>query len=360
MMSYTIPIGPYHPALEELISVKLMVEGEKINDADIQIGYNYRGIEKLAIERNFLQDLVLVERVCGICSHSHPFCLCLGLEKIGGLAIPKRAEYIRVMIAELERIHSHLLWAGIAAHVIGFDSLFMEIFQYREKIMDLLELISGNRVNYAMNIIGGVRRDIDPEQIEKLKQSLKLLSEELKAVIEIFLNDQTIALRTKGVGILSKSGAVEYGAVGPHARANGIAEDIRKTAPYSSYADFDFEVIVQESGDVWARAVVRLLEVVESIKILSQAADNLPQGRINLGRMPQIPAGEVLSRVEAPRGENVHYMVTNGSDRLKRLRIRVPTYMNVPSLREMLKGNTVADAGLIIASIDPCFSCMDR
>ncbi|MDN5312716.1 MAG: rane-bound hydrogenase subunit alpha [Thermoanaerobacteraceae bacterium] len=359
-MGYTIPIGPYHPALEELIYVRLFVEGETIKDAEIRIGYNHRGIEKLAAQRDFLQTLILVERVCGICSNSHPLCLCMGLEAIAGIPVSKRARYIRVIMSELERIHSHLLWAGIAAHLIGFESLFMEIFQGRENIMDILEMISGNRVNYAMNIIGGVRRDLDPEQKLQVLKALEILEEKLKPIINVFLEDKTIALRTRNVGILTKEKAIDYAVVGPFARASGICEDIRKTAPYSSYEDFDFQVIVREECDVWARAVVRLLEIKESIKILRQALENLPDGPINPGKLPQIPAGETLSRLEAPRGENVHYIVTDGTDHLKRLQIRVPTYMNAPSIVEPLKGQTVADSGLIIASMDPCFSCMDR
>lgn len=360
-MSYTIPIGPYHPALEEPIHARLVTEGEVIKDAEVFIGYNHRGIEKLATERNFIQTLTLVERVCGICSHSHPFTYSMAVENIAGMEVPKRGQYIRVIMAELERLHSHLLWMGIACHLIGYDSLFMYIWNDREKVMDMLEAISGNRVNYGMVIIGGSRRDIDDE---KRKQILSMLSELEKTILklkDIFLSDKTVALRTKGVGILTKEDAIRIGTVGPHARASGVKIDVRKDSPYSCYDEFDFDVPVVESGDVFARVVVRVLECVESIKIIRQALENLPEGPINLGnKLPRVPAGEFVARHEAPRGQVVYLVVTDGGQTNYRVSIHVPTFKTAPTVPVMLRNNTVADAGLIIASIDPCFSCLDR
>ena len=159
-MSYIVPIGPYHPALEEPIHAKLYTEGEVIKDAEVFVGYNHRGIEKLATERNAIQTLVLVERVCGICSHSHALTYAMCVENINGIEVPKRGQYIRVITAELERLHSHFLWLGIACHIIGHDSMFMHIWDERELVMDLLEKMTGNRVNYAMVTVGGARRDI--------------------------------------------------------------------------------------------------------------------------------------------------------------------------------------------------------
>ena len=171
-MGYIIPIGPYHPALEEPVYAKLYTEGEIIKDAEVHIGYNHRGIEKLATQKNFIQTLALVERVCGICSHSHPFAYCQAIESIAGMEVPKRGQYIRVIIAEMERLHSHFLWLGLAAHIIGFESVFMYTFNAREKVMDALEMLSGNRVNYGMNIIGGDRRDIDDNKKSSLLSAL--------------------------------------------------------------------------------------------------------------------------------------------------------------------------------------------
>lgn len=360
-MSYIVPIGPYHPALEEPIHAKLYTEGEVIKDAEVFVGYNHRGIEKLATERNAIQTLVLVERVCGICSHSHALTYAMCVENINGIEVPKRGQYIRVITAELERLHSHFLWLGIACHIIGHDSMFMHIWDERELVMDLLEKMTGNRVNYAMVTVGGARRDIDDELRRELLEACDKLKAPLDRITEIALTDKTIAMRTKGAGVLPKEDALRMGAVGPHARASGVKVDVRKDAPYSSYEDFDFDVPVVESGDVFARVVVRALECYESIKIIRQALENLPATPINLGnKLIKIQPGQAVCRHEAPRGQLSHMVVGDGSFNNHRVSIHVPSYKNTPTIPFMLRGNTVADAGLIIASIDPCFSCLDR
>ena len=360
-MSYIVPIGPYHPALEEPIHAKLYTEGEVIKDAEVFVGYNHRGIEKLATERNAIQTLVLVERVCGICSHSHALTYAMCVENINGIEVPKRGQYIRVITAELERLHSHFLWLGIACHIIGHDSMFMHIWDERELVMDLLEKMTGNRVNYAMVTVGGARRDIDDELRRELLEACDKLKAPLDRITEIALTDKTIAMRTKGVGVLPKEDALRMGAVGPHARASGVKVDVRKDAPYSSYEDFDFDVPVVESGDVFARVVVRALECYESINIIRQALENLPATPINLGnKLIKIQPGQAVCRHEAPRGQLSHMVVGDGSFNNHRVSIHVPSYKNTPTVPFMLRGNTVADAGLIIASIDPCFSCLDR
>ena len=360
-MSYIVPIGPYHPALEEPIHAKLYTEGEVIKDAEVFVGYNHRGIEKLDTERNAIQTLVLVERVCGICSHSHALTYAMCVENINGIEVPKRGQYIRVITEELERLHSHFLWLGIACHIIGHDSMFMHIWDERELVMDLLEKMTGNRVNYAMVTVGGARRDIDDELRRELLEACDKLKAPLDRITEIALTDKTIAMRTKGVGVLPKEDALRMGAVGPHARASGVKVDVRKDAPYSSYEDFDFDVPVVESGDVFARVVVRALECYESIKIIRQALENLPATPINLGnKLIKIQPGQAVCRHEAPRGQLSHMVVGDGSFNNHRVSIHVPSYKNTPTVPFMLRGNTVADAGLIIASIDPCFSCLDR
>ena len=360
-MSYIIPIGPYHPALEEPVHAKLYTEGEVIKEAEVFVGYNHRGIEKLATERNAIQTLVLVERVCGICSHSHAFTYAMAVETINGVDVPKRGQYIRVITAELERLHSHFLWLGIACHIIGHDSMFMHIWDERELVMDLLEKMTGNRVNYAMVTIGGARRDISDELRREILEACDKLKAPLDRITEIALTDKTIAMRTKGVGVLPREDAIRMGAVGPHARASGVKIDVRKDAPYSSYEDFDFDVPVVDSGDVFARVVVRALECYESIKIIRQALENLPEGPINLGnKLLKIQEGQAVARHEAPRGQLSHMVVGNGGLNNHRVSIHVPSYKNTPTIPFMLRNNTVADAGLIIASIDPCFSCLDR
>lgn len=360
-MGYILPIGPYHPALEEPVHVKLFAEGEMIKHSEVYIGYNHRGIEKLAEERNHIQTITLVERVCGICSHSHTLAYCLAIEKIAKMEVPKRGQYIRVIIGELERLHSHMLWLGLAAHIIGFDSAFMMTFKYREKVMDMLEMLTGNRVNYAMNIIGGARRDFSKEQLVDLVNMVASVQEDMKKLLYLFANDKTIAIRTKKVGVLTYEDAWDFGACGPHGRASGIEEDIRRLDPYCCFEDFDFNMIVQKDGDVFSRAVVRLLEIEESLKIIEQAARNMPDTQINLGyKLPKVPEGEYCSRIEAPRGELTYYVVSNGGQTNGRVNVHVPTFKNAATVPVMLKENTIADAGLIVASIDPCFSCLDR
>lgn len=360
-MSYTIPIGPYHPALEEPVHANLKTEGEIIKDADVYIGYNHRGIEKLCTERNYIQTIVLVERVCGICSHAHAMNYALACENIAQMEVPKRGAYIRVIMAELERLHSHFLWFGIACHIIGHDSLFMHIWDKREVIMDILEEISGNRVNYGMVTIGGSRRDISDETRKSVLAKLDVIEKETDKVRDIIVGDRTVAMRTKGVGILTKEDAIRLGAAGPQARASGVDIDIRRDMPYSCYEDFKFDIPVVDSCDVYARVLVRVLEVYESLKIIRQALENLPAGPINLGtKIPRIPAGEAVSVLEAPRGQLVYKVISNGGKTNHRVSIHVPTFRNAPTVPVMLRNNTIADAGLIIACIDPCFSCLDR
>ena len=359
-MSYTIPIGPYHPSLEEPVHARLTVDGEKIVNAKVEIGYNHRGIEKLATERNFIQTAVLVERVCGICSHSHAMTYCLAVERIAEMEVPKRGQYIRVIISELERIHSHLLWLGIACHIIGHDSLFMQIWNDREFTMDVLENLTGNRVNYAMNTVGGARRDISDEQRKLVIKALDDLEVKMQPLVHFLTTDKTVAMRTQGVGVMTTEDAIRIGAVGPHARASGVDIDVRRDQPYTSYGDFEFDIPVVDSCDVYARVVVRVLETLESMRIVRQALDMLPEGKINLGnKIPKVPAGEAILSHEAPRGQLVYKVVTNGGQTNHRLSIHVPTFKNCPTVPVMLMNNTVADAGLIVASIDPCFSCMD-
>ena len=226
--------------------------------------------------------------------------------------------------------------------------------------MDILELLTGNRVNYAMNIIGGVRRDFTPEQIEECLRCMDELEERMRRIKDFLVNDKTIAMRTQGVGVLTYEDAVRIGAEGPHARASGVPMDVRKDSPYSSYEDFDFKLCTYPTGDVFARVVVRVEEIFESISIIRQALRNLPDGALNQGnRIPKVPAGEFVARHEAPRGHLVYKVVTAGGPTNKRVSIHVPTFRNAPTIPTMLRGNTVADAGLIVASIDPCFSCMD-
>ncbi len=358
-MSYKFPLGPFHPSLEEGEYFELEIEGEVIKEVKIRIGVSHRGIEKLATKKNYMQNLGLVERVCGICSMHHTWAYVQSVEKALGLQVPERAEYIRVIVGELERLHSHILWFGLGAHAIGFDSLFMFLFGIREAVMDVLEAISGNRVNYAINTIGGTRRDItDPDMILKM---LDELEKNVAKAVDVVLNDKTFRMRTEGVGKMTPQQAYEWGVLGPTLRGTGIKSDIRIDAPYSVYPELEFEVPVVDDGDVFARAVVRALEVLESIKIIRQALKKMPSGPYRIPRVPPVVApAETIARVEAPRGELIYHLISNGTNKPHRLKIRTPTIMNLPALAEMMKGASIADAPLVVLHIDPCMSCMDR
>jgi len=355
-----VPFGPQHPALKEPENFTFEVEGDIIVDVKPRIGYNHRGIEKAMEVRTYIQNIYLAERICGICSDAHTTCYCQAIEELLGVEAPPRANYIRVIVAELERIHSHLLWVGIAAHEIGFDTLFMHIWRDRETVMDILEYVSGNRVHYAMNTIGGVRRDIPSEMAPKIKKGVDFLEKRIEEYIRTVQADSTIRERTVEVGILKPKDAVELCAVGPTLRASGIKNDIRKDDPYAAYDEVPFNVVTNDGCDVYARIIVRCEEMLESIKMIRYALDNMPSGMTRV-RVPMVvPAGEAVSRVEAPRGELIHYAKSNGTSKPERYKVRSPTLANIPALCKMLLGQHVADIPIVLAGIDPCFACMDR
>ncbi|MFA6281799.1 MAG: nickel-dependent hydrogenase large subunit [Candidatus Omnitrophota bacterium] len=357
---FKIPIGPQHPSLKEPESFSVALKGEKIKGVDIRLGYNHRGIEKGCEAKTFVQDVYLIERICGICSHSHSTCFVQAVEEIAGLAVPKRALYIRTLIGELERVHSHYLWLGVAGHEIGFDTLLMYTWRDREAIMDVLALLTGNRVNYGMNCIGGVRRDIDAAQTKEIIKAIDELEERTKYYIEVATQETTIIKRLSGVGMLSYEDALKLGAVGPTARASGVNRDVRRDDPYAAYGEIKFDVITDDHCDVYGRTVVRVKELMQSFSIIRQVLKNMPDGPISVRAPRKIPAGEALSRYEAPRGEDVHYVKANGTEYPERVKVRAPTLANIRPVKHMLKDRYLADMPIVIAAIDPCFSCTDR
>jgi Ni,Fe-hydrogenase III large subunit len=355
-----IPVGPQHPALKEPASFFLSLDGERVIGATVNLGYNHRGIEKACEQRTFIQDIYLIERICGICSHSHSTAFIQAIEELAGAEIPKRAAYIRMLVGELERIHSHFLWMGVAGHEVGFDTLFMYSWRDRELVLDLLQMLTGNRVNYGINTIGGVRRDITSEEIAQIRQTVGVLEERTKYYIDIVTKEKTLIARFFNVGRLTKEEALQYGATGPVARAADIPRDIRKDDPYAAYGEIPFDVVTDTHADVFGRAVVRVKELMESYKIIRFILDHLPDGPITVKVPRKIPAGEALSRYEAPRGEDVHYVRSNGTEIPERVKVRAPTMANAASVAHMLKGGYLADVSIVIAAIDPCFSCTDR
>jgi len=373
--SYTIPIGPVHPAVHEAIRLDVSVEGEEIVDVDVVVGQVHRGIEWLGMNRNNpVQSIYLAERVCGICSTSHPFSFVQAVERATGIEVPERAEYIRVIIAEMERIHSHLLWAGVAAHEIGFDSVFYLAWRVREEIMDLMEYITGNRNSKAMFQIGGVRRDITEEQLPRIRKSLEYYKSVFNQLKTVFLEDITVRMRTRNVGILKTEDALKFTAAGPTARASGVPKDVRQDEAYGAYADLDIKAITPDMltgtvvGDVYDRIIVRLLEVKQSVEIIERCLAQMPPGDIlTEPKIAKLLAtlkkadGEGVGRHEAPRGECFHYVrLQGGEETLATWKIRAPTYANLVSMPTILIGGQIADVPIAFASIDPCISCTNR
>lgn len=354
-----VPIGPYHPLQEEPEFFTLTVEGERVVDIDVRIGYNHRGIEKLSELKTFDQSTFVIERICGICSTSHPFAYTRAVEDIIPVEVPERAKFIRTLIAEGERIHSHLLWLGLAGHFLGYNTVYMWAWKLREEILDVMEVLSGNRNNYAMFRPGGVRRDIKAEDIPGVIKKIDSIVPTLVMLKKAVLDDPVLHARTKGIGVLSKEDAVNYSALGPTSRASGIARDTRKDSPYGAYGEVGWKMIVTQNGDVFDKLVVRILEVLESIKIMKQCLLNLPGGEIDL-KIKSIPAGEGIGHVEAPRGEVFHYVRSDGTNRPVRHKVRAPTFMNLPTFKATVIGETISDATIILAAIDPCYCCTER
>src|SRR3990172_1634452 len=360
MSEVLIPIGPQHPALKEPVSFRVIAEGELIKRLELDISYNHRGIEKAAESRDFVKVVPLLERVCGICSHSHATAFVKGIEEVMGLTVPRRAQYLRTVIGELERMHSHLLWLGVAAHEIGFNTLFMWTWRDREIVQDVLEELTGNRVNYGMNEIGGVRRDVSEALIARTLIRLKPLHGRFTKYAEIIEGERTIRVRFKGIGRLSREEALRYGTVGPTARASSVDYDIRKDDPYAAYEEIPFKIVTDDAGDVLGRTRVRIGELEESVRITEYALRNLPAGSLKVTSPRVAPKADVVSRYEAPRSDLVHYIRTSRGDHVERLDIRTPTLANWTSVAASLPGNHIADIPVVVAAIDPCLSCTSR
>ncbi len=357
---FIVPIGPQHPALKEPAHFEFSVEGEMVTSASARFGYVHRGIEKGAENRNWAQALYLLERICGICSNAHSTAYALGVEKLAGVQASPRALAIRQIFLELERLHSHMLWAGVAAHEAGFDTLFMYSWRDREVVMDLLESISGNRVNYSMNLLGGVKYDLTPALSDSILRAIDLLNSRLQYYLHVATTEETFVHRTKGVAPMTAAQADALGAVGPTARASNVQRDVRVDAPYLLYDQFPVTIVLATAGDLQARFVVRIQELFESLRVIRALIEHLPPGELAV-RMPRrVREGEAISRVEAPRGELFYFIKSAGGENPIRVKVRTPSLCNFTSVLVGSVGHRVADVPMILAGIDPCFSCNDR
>jgi NADH-quinone oxidoreductase subunit D len=355
-----VPIGPQHPLLKEPVAFTLTLEGERVTDSTMRMGYVHRGIERLCEERNYIQAIHLLERVCGICSHVHTTTYCQGVEALLELDVPPRGLYIRALLCELERIHSHLLWLGVLARNIGYDTIFMYAWRDREVVLDMMEELSGGRVSHAVNLIGGVRIDLTDEHRDTILERFDHLETQVETLLDVVRNERTLRARTQDVGRLTMEQIRRYCVVGPVARASGLDVDLRRDIPRAPYDRLDFDVPVHESGDVWARTLVRMEETVASVHICRQILTTLPEGPVSVRAPRRVPPGEVMSRSEAPRGEVFYYVRSDGSDQPARVKIRTPTLTNLITLPEQLESVSMADVSVVLSGVDLCIACADR
>jgi ech hydrogenase subunit E len=354
-----VPFGPQHPVLPEPIHLDLVLEDEKVVEAVPSIGFIHRGLEKLVEKKDFNEYTYVAERICGICSYMHGMAYCEAVEHIMNVEIPDRAKYLRTIWAEMSRIHSHLLWLGLLADAFGFESLFYQSWRMREKVLDMIEASTGGRVIFSVNKIGGQLKDMPNDMLHSFVKTFDEMEKELSELTKTFLGDVAVNSRLRDVGFLTKEQAHDLGCVGPFLRASGIPLDMRKTG-YAAYPNIDFEPITSNVGDSYARTDVRIREIFQSMDIIRQAVAKIPDGEIATPVKGFPPQGEYFMRVEQPRGEAVYYVKANGTKFLDRVRVRTPTFANIPGLLETLKGCQVADVPILILTIDPCISCTER
>jgi ech hydrogenase subunit E len=356
-----IPFGPQHPVLPEPVHLDLVLEDETVVQAIPQIGFIHRGLEKLVQKRDFQQFVYIAERICGICAFGHSLGYSQTIEALMDIEVPPRAEYLRVIWHELSRIHSHILWLGLAADGFGYEALFMHCWRLRERVLDIFEKTTGGRVIFSACNVGGVKNDISNSELKAIAEVLDGLRAEYTEVMNTFLQDSSVRSRLVGVGVLTKQQAFELSAVGPFGRASGLPYDIRSIGR-GAYSELeDFLPVVSNDGDCFARAEVRAKEVVQSLDIIKELAAKIPDGEIAVP-VRGVPADgvEVVSRVEQPRGEAFYYAKGNGTKYLDRFRVRTPTSINIPGMVTALAGCQLADVPMIVLSIDPCISCTER
>lgn len=358
MKRTVVPFGPQHPALYEPIHLDLVLEDEKVVEAIPSFGFVHRGVEKLASQRNYKEYLQVVERICGTCSYMHGMSYCQGIEQLLEVEIPLRARYLRTIWCELSRVQSHLLWLGRLAETLGFEALSMESWRMREKILDMMEDSTGGRIISSVNRIGGVARDMDRGMLEGFVREIDRLEPALRRITKVFLTDLTVRSRLFETGVLTKEDALRFGAVGPMMRASGIEMDTRMLG-YAAYGDLELSIVTSNGCDSLARCEVRIGEIFQSFHLIRQAVAKIPAGDI---RVPvnSNPRGEIMVRVEQSRGEAVSYLKGNGTPNLERFYVRTPTFANIYAMLQILPGAQFADVPLLLLTVDPCISCVER
>jgi len=383
----TINMGPQHPSTHGVLRVVLDLEGENIVNSTVHIGYLHRGIEKLAESRTYTQIIPLTDRTDYTAAMTGNQGLVVAVERLMELEVPPRGRYVRTMVAELQRLASHLIWLGTHAMDIGAMSVFLYCFREREMVLDFFEELSGARLTYSYYRVGGVMGDASPDLLKRVYDFTDYFTDRL-AENEALLTDNDLWLvRTQGVGVISAKDAVAVGLTGPSLRGSGVAYDIRKAEPYDAYADMEFDIPTRESGDVFGRYMVRIEEMKQSVRIIRQCIERMPDGPVSV-EDPRVtpprrevamthmesminhfmwnihsfaaPKGEVYSAIEAPKGELGYYIVSDGGNHPYRLRIRPPSFCNLQALSQMVKGHMIADVVAIIGSIDIVLGEVDR
>ncbi|MHC1764216.1 MAG: nickel-dependent hydrogenase large subunit [Verrucomicrobiia bacterium] len=353
-----VPFGPQHPVLPEPIHLDLVVEDEKVVEARPSIGFIHRGLEKLVEKKDYVEFTYVAERICGICSFIHGQTYCQAVETLLNIEVPPRARYLRTVWGELSRLHSHLLWLGLMADGMGFESLFMHSWRVRERVLNIIEATTGGRVIFGSCKVGGVRRDMDAEAIKSVLKEMEIVDQEIREISKVFLNDRSVKSRLSGVGVLSKQEAYDLGCVGPTLRASGVSQDMR-TLGYAAFSELEFQPVTRDEGDSYARCAVRCAELTQSIDLIRQALAKIPEGEIEV-KVTGNPTGETVTRTEQPRGEVYYYLLANGTKNVQRFRVRTPTFANIPAMLKLLQGCELADVPVLVLTIDPCISCTER
>ncbi|MEA3522205.1 MAG: nickel-dependent hydrogenase large subunit [Campylobacterota bacterium] len=355
--SINIPLGSQHISLLEPVRFRFECENEKIIGVDSDVGFVHRGIER-ACTTKFKFDGVgyVVARVCGLCAITHSLTYTAGIEKLLNAEITSKAKYLRILLLELDRIHSHMLCLSHTCENAGFEAMFMRIMGDRELIMEIQELLTGNRVQFDFISIGGVNRDLSPEIAKIILERLKILREKTQGYMDEFNSNWSLSLKFKGIGAMSLDDAYKFNAIGPLARASGLKIDVRNEIDYLPYDEIGFVMQTHTQGDINSRNIVRLNEIINSIEMCENVINGLPDGEI-FTKIKGKPNGEVLVRFEAPRGELMYYIKGNAKPMLERVRIKTPTFASIPAFSEIFIGQSYADAPAILASFDPCLSC---
>ncbi len=360
---FILNMGPQHPSTHGVFRMRVTLDGEVVVDVEPVVGYLHRGIEKLAEGRTYTQNIPFTDRLDYLASMTNNLAYVLAVEKLAGIEVPERAEYLRIIMAEMMRISSHLMAVGFFLNDLGaMMTPVLYMWREREKLLDLFEMVCGQRLTYNYMRIGGVSHDIPEEFLPALKRFVVEMPGFIDEYDQLLAQNEIVLARSKGVGVLPEEMAINIAASGPVLRASGVKWDIRRSDPYSIYDRFDFDIPVGSAGDCYDRYWVRVQEMRQSVRILEQAIPQLPEGEV-CAKVPHLlrpPAGEVYGRIEAPKGELGFYLVSDNSIAPYRFRIRPPTLINLTALRDMVRGWKVADLIITFGSIDVCLGEIDR